>query len=77
MSRDPGPTDCCTYECNQGRFCPARCDLNTTDGGQQIDTCSELDSVYGWVDQVIHRGRLAALAFAAIFLSLAIFYFFY
>ena len=77
MNRDPGPNDCCTHACNQGRNCPARCNLHSTYGGQQIDTCSDLDSVYGCVDQVIHRGRLAALALAAIFLSLAIFYFFY
>lgn len=38
MSRDPGPKDCCTYACNQGRDCPIRCKLNTHEGGARINT---------------------------------------
>ena len=80
MSRATGPTDCCTYACNQGRNCPARCALNTTDGGQQIDTCSELDSVYRWVDSLIVGARFLAFGVSAacvVMLFICLFQLFY
>lgn len=80
MSRDPGPTDCCTYECTQGRNCPARCALKTTDGGQQIDTNTDLDTVYGWADWFFISVRFLLLVLSAgcvVMLFICLFQLFY
>lgn len=38
MNREPGPTDCCTYGCNQGRNCLVRMSLHIENGGARINT---------------------------------------
>lgn len=76
MNRDHGPKDCCTYACNQGRDCPVRCKLNTHEGGASIDTSTDLDAVYTWVDSLIVGVRFVLLALSAGCVVMLGFYFF-
>ena len=80
MSRDQGPTDCCTYACTQAHNCPIRCNLHSTDCGQQVDTDTDLDSVYGWVDSLIVGARFLAFFVSAtcvVMLFICLFQLFY
>ena len=62
MNRDHGPKDCCK--------------LNTRNGGARIDTNTELDAVYTWVDSLIVGVRFVLLALSAGCVQMLGFYFF-
>ena len=47
------------------RNCPVRCKLNTRNGGARIDTSTDLDAVYTWVDSLIVGVRFVLLALSA------------
>ena len=52
MSRDQGPTDCCTGQCNQGRACIMR---TTNDGmvdGLHV-TMYEPAQPWDWIDRML------------------------
>lgn len=84
MSRDQGPTDCCTYGCTQGRNCPVRSTpVVTEDGGARINTDMPKPTDGGdWVlfdktSELIFWAGATALVVALVSLgaSLTIFFF--
>ena len=66
MSRDQGPTNCCTGRCNQGRACV----LHTTNGGMASDgmhiTMDDANQPWDWFDGALKTVARCVLVFAAV-----------
>lgn len=74
MSRDPGPTDCCTYGCTQGRNCPVR---GTHYHAETPSADAPQDLTFTRTDGVLLGLGLFLLLLSAMSLVMALVNFFY
>ena len=66
MSRDQGPTDCCTGQCNQGRACIMRTENGGMTDGLHVTMYEPANQPWDWIDQVI-----GGIAWCVLFLAVA------